>query len=793
MSREDAKVVVNSFQGGLVTEASALNAPEGTMQEAMNVRLLRDGSIMKRPGIVTGDTTTQTSTGILSTPHTDAGFQIFEWPQQDAKVIRIGSYLTYHKVNKVTGTSTIIAADMGSVILPPTVPASVAFSKDRIFISSKLAQVSVLVWGTPAIDAVGNFTAFPTVWEQFHPRVRDFTGVDNLLKDGTLQPTDERVEGKRITSPAFTNHIAKDELTRHMFYNLQNAGYPAGASVSGATPSGTQIVTNPTAGASFAGDPVLSCMGWSTVSNSRMTGTLSMEPYIPALSDPYDLGVVDIPLGNNSPNGGAFSRWLQKSKEFKRKLAGAFVHRLYDMDTDIKATEKEFTNMRDSGTGGIEPMVWGQQAAWDSATFFPVRRKASCVGTAFGRVWLGGIDVEGLENNIGYSKVILDSARDAEVFHQVNKPTDPEVNQLMDSDGGLLTIEGSGEIYDFYQFRKSLIVFAENGVWAITGSDGAGFKATDFSVSRISSVGCLGIGYYAEGAEGLFYLNRSSVNVISENQFGKLDTTDISTAAIQSKVSSLLKNKYNTSMCTLSYDPLNSKMYVNFKDYYREDSNGVQTSYADLRYSLIFDTVSKAWTERKRGEDPAKVGPYYDADGDIVRGLGTWYQGSYHSAPFTADQSSGDNMLYLASYVTGSDTTVAFCTESGESHSDRLPAEVYESTARINPVVLTDPLTDKQISYLEVYSENPKVLDASACTVNTNYSWSAEPTGTPFEAIRYDHYPVQLHHADNDVIITKEKVHGKGKAVDISFTNNEADKTFKILGYAFTYNYNQRP
>lgn len=107
-----------------------------------------------------------------------------------------------------------------------------------------------------------------------------------------------------------------------------------------------------------------------------------------------------------------------------------------------------------------------------------------------GRVFYAGTQAQGFSNQIYYSQIIQDPSYLGKCY-QSNDPTasDTGVADLVDSDGGVLQFPEIGQVYRLFPIAYSLIVFASNGVWAISGSTGSGFKATDFSISKVSSVG----------------------------------------------------------------------------------------------------------------------------------------------------------------------------------------------------------------------------------------------------------------------------------------------------------------
>ncbi len=105
-----------------------------------------------------------------------------------------------------------------------------------------------------------------------------------------------------------------------------------------------------------------------------------------------------------------------------------------------------------------------------------------------GRVWYAGVQASKYSSKIYFSQIV---ERDEQVgqCYQLQDPTAENASDLLDSDGGVIEIQEVGTITRLVPNGYSLLVFASNGVWSISGSSGSGFKATDYAVSKISNIG----------------------------------------------------------------------------------------------------------------------------------------------------------------------------------------------------------------------------------------------------------------------------------------------------------------
>lgn len=118
-----------------------------------------------------------------------------------------------------------------------------------------------------------------------------------------------------------------------------------------------------------------------------------------------------------------------------------------------------------------------------------VYRPSNCCFFA-GRVFYSGLNSVGYGNKIYFSQIIVTNDQFGKCY-QASDPTSEIAFDLLPDDGGVIVVFEVENIIKMVPMGSSLIVFATNGIWAITGSQGLGFTATDYSIAKIDTTPCL--------------------------------------------------------------------------------------------------------------------------------------------------------------------------------------------------------------------------------------------------------------------------------------------------------------
>lgn len=154
---------------------------------------------------------------------------------------------------------------------------------------------------------------------------------------------------------------------------------------------------------------------------------------------------------------------------------------------------------------------------------FPVKDAGGYrpITTAFfaGRVFYAGVNTFGWNTKVYFSQII-ERPSQVQNCHQAMDPTDENLRDLLPTDGGVIIIPDMAECYHIQNLGNQLFVFGSNGVWQIGGSDGLGFRANDYSVSKISGTPCVSATSFVSVEGAPIWWNRTGIYTIQMSDLG---------------------------------------------------------------------------------------------------------------------------------------------------------------------------------------------------------------------------------------------------------------------------------
>jgi len=192
-----------------------------------------------------------------------------------------------------------------------------------------------------------------------------------------------------------------------------------------------------------------------------------------------------------------------------------------------------------------------------------------------GRAWYSGVRgkvQEGDDKSPNYNQAVffsqvMETPLNLVKCYQEADPTSYDINEVVDTDGGVIFIPECSFVVKLKAMKASLWVFGDNGVWEIRGPEGSGFTATTFEVRKINSIGVSSKDSIVDANGTIFYWSYSGIYAImpNPNMDGRYDTVNVTQTTIQSKYDTI--DTFSKLTAKGIYDPYNNKIRWLFSDY----------------------------------------------------------------------------------------------------------------------------------------------------------------------------------------------------------------------------------
>lgn len=413
-----------------------------------------------------------------------------------------------------------------------------------------------------------------------------------------------------------------------------------------------------------------------------------------------------------------------------------------------------------------------------------------------GRVFYAGLESAQNSGTILFSRTIENLSELGDCYQQ-NDPTSEEISDLLDTDGGYIKIPNAVNIRKLYTRGPDLFVFAENGVWKISGVDNI-FRATNYSISFITSIGIQAASSFIE-AEGLpFWWSLTGIHTLSVDQsIGIEQETNLSISTIQSFIDNIAGDA--KAKVTGVYDKINKKIYWA----YPNDGEQKVTKFSNL---IVLDITLQAFYPWKVADGYDIVGfSFYNGYGsdqlelDVVQGADDIVQGTDDIVSIQqSDFTTGDPaIVLLVRDLSTNKLTIGGFTDSSfydwTNHN-------YQSYAVAGHEFFGDLMLDKTSPYIEVFMRSTEtgwegsestgytLQRPSGILVSPYWDFAKAPSTAPQQGYRFGIMPVvnssdlSATNIPETVIRTRLKLRGKGKSVRLRFESEEG-KDFVLLGY----------
>lgn len=549
MPRQQAVAIENNFIRGLITEATGLKFPENACTETYDCKFDRLGAVRRRLGI---DFEANNATVNIDRDNIVIS-KGYYWKNVigdgtvDLVVYQAGATLHFWRVSTAQTGNNLSGQHLAS-----TVDVSSFVCTGGSFDDDKECQFTdgdgFLFVTHPDCDPFRvSYSGGTLTGTVITIKTRDFDGI---IETG--------VEDSQRANTLTDNHR----------YNLSNQGWGKHwvDTSSSSNTIGTGVFNfTVTAGLPIAAGDKIILVGGTSLPTAAQTN--SMIAIVTAYSG------TNLSINTLSVTGaGTFNSWV----------IVPYPPRIYDFFRDVThypANSDRWWLFKDSG-GVFDPSAvinevptlsasaekgfyildtFNQQRDTASGisglTDVSVTTRPSTLAWFQGRMWYSGVNSKGLNENVYFSQIVERSDQYGRCY-QINDPTSEDFPDLLPSDGGIVRIKGVGAIYKLMPIQNGLLVLCEKGIWFITGSQGIGFTANDYTVTQISDIKVLSQHSIVNVQGYPIFWNEEGIYWVRPSEQGQLQVTSVTDNTIASFYADIpfISKKYARG----SFDPINN-------------------------------------------------------------------------------------------------------------------------------------------------------------------------------------------------------------------------------------------
>lgn len=762
MARKLAPSEFNTFVAGLNTEASPLTFPDNTSLDEVNFVLNKNGSRNRRLGMDAENSYTEVTTSIALPTTLDIALNTYKWnnvsgdAEKSILVVQIGNQLDFFDMDESPLSSGKIHTSTFSTTL-----VNVYFSfavVDGILVCTT-SEKDIYTFEFEEPSTITESTTYITT--------RDLFGVEDL--DGTTNLRSGNGVEIRPTS-----------LTDEHTYNLRNQTF-AEPRINGNTET--------------TGDPVDIFYTKSGNAKYPSNSDSVVEVLYPDAGD-GDSRTIDRFFADNLINSPLGTTPAPM---------GHFIIDALERGTSRLAEEEALRDKYSEIGNAVNTLPLDKTPGGPTI-----------VSEFAGRAWFGGFSGEIIDGDsfsprlssyLFFSQLVK-SVNDITLCYQQGDPTSPKEPDIIDTDGGFVRLDGAYGLQSAHNVSTSLIVIANNGVWAVSGGGDEGFKATNYIVNKISDYGGSSPNSVVVGGDSLFFWGDNAIFHVHKDQFGQWVSENISEKSIKTLYNNISYNEKVT--CKGHFDNIERKIHW----VYGEGINSTANS-KELVLDVNIGSFNKHEVYTIDGEFPRIVDlfetdPYITTSGGESVYIGSdIIQASAEDVIISTSTSTSTvkETVYLAILGVSPYISYTFSTYSNDGFLDweSIDSVGVDAAAYLVTGYLTagDNQRDKQVMYMTAHfkrTENgwelsgDQIIPAnqSSCKVQAQWEWANHANsgrwGTEFQAYRYRRlYIPEDVNDDYDygftTIITKNKLRGKGKALSLKFST-EAGKDCHLYGWS---------
>ncbi len=494
-----------------------------------------------------------------------------------------------------------------------------------------------------------------------------------------------------------------------------------------------------------------------------------------------------------------------------------------DFDPALLIKQDFGTTLASKGRFIIDAFNRGsEREAATSITGLPADQETGNVSTVTsfaGRVFYSGVRGNITESDskspsfsgtIFFSQIV-DSNSKLGFCYQDGDPTSEFTAEVVANDGGTIQIPEAAGIIKIVPKENVLLVFAENGVWVISGNE-LGFTADNFAVRRVTNVGAVGSESIVDVDGNTIYWSKGGIYQLTPDpRTGRLIAQNITERTIQTKFNSISSPAKQNSKGIFD-SPARQVRWL-----YNDDDFDGTTRASSFNRELVLDLVLGAFYILDITEITS--GPYVSSYLQTTEFINSTVQELVVIGPDVVQVNGVDVVISktvrsrgnsVTKYVTIIPGTTDKFTLSSFSDPDFLDWKTFNTVGVDAPAFLLtgeelfgDTQRDKGVSYLTVHcsrTETGFFLDGSgdlqpenpsSCQVQSRWDFSDTTAsgkfGKTYEAYRLTRVFVPTGVSDpfdygQEVITTKTKLRGSGRALSIRFSTS-VGKDLLLFGW----------
>jgi len=542
--------VENNFTRGLITDSTGLNFPENASTDTDNCQYTITGDVLRRLGI---DFEENSSSDFYDL--SNAAISTYKWNnvggdgETQVIVVQTGSQLNFYNATAATVTSPLSNHKLSSTVditaysagtISDVISEECQFTDGNgyLFVYHPACNPFYCTYNAGAISSapitvqIRDFVGVvenPSIAVDLRPSTLSTTHQYNLLNQGWTKSTGAK-SGYTVGtgSPA----VQLGGLAATM--NSSGLGFVAGDIVTLATldntfPGGKYIP----AGTAVMSGTVTGYVGTSININitsiySDLAGTL-LGPYSVVTTGTGYIDTWHTATGGYPSNADVWWYFKNASDAFDpsstlanvtlstaRAPQGHYIYNAFNQTKSIISTVAGITDVKTNKrprTG-----CWFQGRVW----YAGVDDSQQAGGTSDYYTWTDKV----------YFSQVVTTPEDFGKCYQQNDPTSDRLFDILPTDGGVISQPGMGAVYKLFPIANGLLVFAANGVWFITGSQGIGFTANDYTITKLSAVQSISGTSFVD-VQGLpFFWNDDGIYQVHPQQGGSLAVDSITVGVI---------------------------------------------------------------------------------------------------------------------------------------------------------------------------------------------------------------------------------------------------------------------